>query len=93
MKALKLLAAFLRGSLHRLVGRFGYVLIPTQELTNMERSAERYYATMKRRGMTERDAGYFNGLADHASKTATELRERYSPNSSNSCPSNDKAHT
>jgi hypothetical protein len=80
MKALKLLAAFLRGSLHRLVGRFGYVLIPTQELTNMERASEQYYATMRRQGMSERNAGYFNGLADYASKTATELRERHSPN-------------
>lgn len=61
---------------NRIVRHFGYALIPVWEIERMERDAESSYKSMKA-DFEERGKGYFNGIGDHASKTALRLRERY----------------
>ena len=73
-----------RRLLHAVVRHFGYVLLPIREIERMESDAVGSYEVMKRPGISERNAGYFNGLADHGSKTAAQFRERYMPNESSS---------
>jgi len=46
----------------------------------MEAEGAEYYPVAKRVGISERNAGYFNGLADYASKKGAELRQKYAPN-------------
>ncbi len=67
--------------LDAVVRHFGYVLLPVREIERMESDAAGNYEVMKRPGISERNAGYFNGLADHGSKTAAKIRERYMPKS------------
>jgi hypothetical protein len=58
----------------------GYLLIPFDELFDMERTGRESYRAMKKQ-QTDKDYGYFNGIADHASKTALLWRQKYlSPN-------------
>ena len=64
----------------RLVRCLGYVLIPEWEIQRMEAEGAEYYPVAKRVGISERNAGYFNGLADYASKKGAELRQKYAPN-------------
>jgi hypothetical protein len=60
----------------------GYLLIPFDELFDMERTGRESYRAMKKQ-QTDKDYGYFNGIADHASKTALLWRQKYlSPNAS-----------
>lgn len=66
--------------------RCGYVLLPISEIERMEEDAASYYRAMKGGIFDETGIGYFNGLADHASKTAIQLREKYLPNSNLSQP-------
>ena len=67
--------------LPRLVRRFGYVLIPVSEIERMESDAESHYQAMRRKPYVTKSArAYFNGVADHASKSAHRLRKNYLPN-------------
>jgi hypothetical protein len=64
-----------------LAARFGYALIPISEIERMESDAESHYAAMQRKCYVTKSAkAYFNGVADHASKSAHRLREKYLPN-------------
>lgn len=80
MKHLKLTSHVVGCSLARLVRHFGFVLLPISEIERMESDAAGSYEVMKRNGISERNAGYFNGLADRGSKTATQFRQRYMSN-------------
>lgn len=70
-----------KGVLYHLIGsifwRFGYVLIPIAEIERMEDDAAASYSVTKRPGISERNKGYFNGLGDYSSKTASRFRSRY----------------
>ena len=61
-----------------IAAKFGYALIPIIVIETMELESRNDYVAMKRQN-SERDKGYFNGLADYASKTAKTFRERYLP--------------
>ena len=63
--------------LNRFVRRFGFVLLPISTIERMDYEGRCAYAAMKKPGRTERDIGYFNGLADCYSRTAHDLRERH----------------
>lgn len=80
MKLKRLWAVALPRLVRQLVARRGYVLLPITEIERMESDAANYYRAMKGGIFDETGIGYFNGLADHASKTATQLREKYLPN-------------
>jgi hypothetical protein len=71
------LAARSRRSVARLVRRFGFVLLPISTIERMDYEGRCAYAAMKKPERTERDIGYFNGLADCYSRTAHDLRERH----------------
>lgn len=64
---------------NRIARRFGLCIIPTSEIDRMESDAASHCTYMKREGLALRDKGYFNGLSDYASKTASRLRELYVP--------------
>lgn len=66
--------------MNRFVRQFGFVLLPICEIERMDYEGRCAYAAMKKPDRPERDIGYFNGIADHASKTALQFRERYLPN-------------
>jgi hypothetical protein len=51
----------------------GFIIIPVEYFETMQLEAKDSYEAMKRKGMPERDIGYFNGIADHASKTASKF--------------------
>lgn len=68
------------GWLHRMFGIFGYAIIPIREIEQLEKDSVSDYEVMKREGISERNKGYFNGLADMASKTAHRWRALYIPN-------------
>lgn len=56
--------------------KFGYMLIPSIVVETLELESRNDYNAVKRQ-QSERDAGYFNGLADRSSKMAAQFRERY----------------
>lgn len=62
----------------RLCLRFGHLLIPVAVAERLESDEKSYIAT-KRKQVCDFERGYFNGLSDHAGKTAETLR-RYQPN-------------
>jgi hypothetical protein len=68
------------GWLHRMFGIFGYAIIPIREIEQLEKDSVSDYEVMKRYGISEINKGYFNGLADMASKTAHRWRALYIPN-------------
>jgi len=70
---------FICGLVNRFARHFGCVLISVSKIEGMESDARDYYNVMKREGISPQNKGYFNGLADYASKTALQLRERYLP--------------
>jgi hypothetical protein len=55
----------------------GYVVIPIARIERLEWSALANHAAQKKHRQDSWDHGYFNGLADMASKTAYELRQFY----------------
>ncbi len=58
----------------------GYLLIPKSELFDMEKTSRDSYRAVKKQELLV-DRGYFNGIADYASKTAALWRGKYlSPN-------------
>jgi len=67
-------------ALNSVVRHFGVCVIPVAEIVNMETGAASDYRYMNRPDLAPRDKGYFNGLADYASKTADRLRCHYLPN-------------
>ena len=67
-------------ALNSVVRHFGVCVIPVDEIVSMETGAASDYRYMKRHDLAPRDVGYFNGLADYASKTADRLRCHYLPN-------------
>ena len=56
--------------------KFGYMLLPLREIEQMEKDSRSDYDCMRTRTF-ERDRGYFNGMADYASKTAHNFKEKY----------------
>jgi len=82
MKLKRLWSVALPRLVRQLAARRGYVLLPITEIERMEEDAASYYRAMKGGIFDETGIGYFNGLADHASKTAIQLREKYLPNAS-----------
>jgi hypothetical protein len=81
MKLKRLWAVVLPRLVRQFVLRRGYVLIPVSEIRRMEDDAESHYTAMRRKPYVTKSArAYFNGGADHASKTAHRLRENYLPN-------------
>jgi len=90
MKKTNKLRRWLRLLLPRLVRHWGYALIPITEIERMESDAESHYMAMRRKPHVTKNAkAYFNGVADHASKTAHRLRENYLPNSAVHSPCKD----
>lgn len=67
-------------ALNSVVRHFGVCVIPVAEIERMEEEARGDYEVMHRDSIAPRNAGYFNGLADYASKTADRLRTHYMPN-------------
>ena len=66
-------------ALNSVVRHIGFFAIPVDEVSRMEEEARCDYEVMHRDDLAPRDAGYFNGLADYASKTADRLRCHYLP--------------
>ena len=70
--------------LWRWVRRFlfkrGFVLIPVKDVEYLEAASLAYHSAQKKHDRDSRDRGYFNGLADQASKTAYTLKQYYPPN-------------
>jgi hypothetical protein len=73
-------------ALNSVVRHFGVCVIPVAEISRMESGAREDYEVIHRPGIAPRNAGYFNGLADYASKTADRLRTHYMPNAAGQTP-------
>ena len=57
--------------------RFGYILLPISEIAKMESDSIYDYRYMKNPKLSPVDKGYFNGLADYASRKASDFKIRY----------------
>ena len=71
-----------RHTVQGIVLHFGFILLPVEEIERMEHDANGDYKYMHHPQLTPQDKGYFNGLADYASKKATQLRNAYMQNPS-----------
>lgn len=58
----------------------GYALIPVHDIEWLEASSLANHCAQKKHPQDSWDRGYFNGLADQASKTAYKLKQYYPPN-------------
>ncbi len=67
--------------LGRLIRRYlfarGYALIPVHDIEWLEASALANHCAQKKHPQDSWNRGYFNGLADQASKTAYKLKRYY----------------
>ncbi len=67
--------------LWRLIARYafarGYTLVPTHEIEWLEASAHGDYAALKKHPRDSWERGYFNGMADVASKISYKLTRYY----------------
>lgn len=65
--------------LNRVVRPFGLVALPIAEINRMESDGYDNYRAMNKDAKGSEAYGYFNGLADYASKKSKQLREKYLP--------------
>ena len=68
------------GLVRRFLFKRGFVLIPVSDVEYLEAASLAYHVAQKKRDRDSHDRGYFNGLADQASKTAYTLKKYYPSN-------------
>ena len=64
-------------ALNSILRYIGVCVIPMTEIVFMENEAADGYRYMNQPDLSSRDMGYFNGLADHASKTVDRFQYLY----------------
>ena len=80
MRIIKAMRELVRHTVKGVVLHFGFILLPVEEIERMELDANGDYKYMHNPQLSPQDKGYFNGLADYASKKATQLRNAYMQN-------------
>lgn len=80
MRIIKAMRELVRHTVQGVVLHFGFILLPVEEIERMEHDANGDYKYMHHPQLSPQDKGYFNGLADYASKKATQLRNAYMQN-------------
>ena len=82
MRIIKAMRELVRHTVKGVVLHFGFILLPVEEIERMELDANGDYKYMHNPQLSPQDKGYFNGLADYASKKASQLRNAYMQNPS-----------
>lgn len=80
MRIIKAMRELVRHTVQGVVLHFGFILLPVEEIERMEHDANGDYKYMLHPQLSPQDKGYFNGMADYASKKATQLRNAYMQN-------------
>lgn len=80
MRIIKAMRELVRHTVQGVVLHFGFILLPVEEIERMEHDANGDYKYMHNPQLSPQDKGYFNGLADYASKKAAQLRNAYMQN-------------